>query len=482
MVARDRYGIKPLYYADDGRTFRFASQVKALAAGGAISQEIDPAGLTGFLLWGSVPEPFTILQAVKELRAGYTLTISSEGTRPPRRYWNIAQAISDSFTTAADIAAGNEAHVVREALLDSVRAHLVADVPVGAFLSAGLDSATVVGLAQEIVDNPIQTVTLAFEECRGKLDDEAPIAAEIALTLGAAHQTMMLSMAEMEADLAAFFDAMDQPTVDGINTWFVSRAIAQAGIKVALSGLGGDELLGGYPSFVEVPKRVAHYRFAQGMPFLGAFYRKFYDAASRVVPQLVPKNAGLLSMGGDYMGAYQIQRGHFMPWDLPHIIDADVARTGLRQLTEAEQNEADTLRPQLSGFAKLVELESTRYMGNQLLRDTDWVGMAHSLEIRVPLVDHILLERVVGLAIAGRLGMKKSALPATLRVPLPQSALTRPKTGFTVPIWKWLRKSPELDAWKRVKLLRHPQRRDYSRWAYAVLARMPALREVLASQ
>ncbi len=478
FLGRDRYGIKPLYYSDEGGVFRFASQVKALQAGGAVGTRLDPGGIAGFLLWGSIPEPFTVYQDIRALPAGYSMKVTQAGATAPHPYWDLSETIGRSLEAAGRVEVGREREHVRAALLDSVRAHMVADVPVGAFLSAGLDSGTVVGLAREAGSAALRTVTLAFDEFKGKPTDELPIASRIARHLGVEHRAVTTSMQEVEADLPAFFAAMDQPTIDGINTWFVAKAAAQAGLKVALSGLGGDELFGGYPSFADIPRRVASWKAPSQIPLLGDAFRAAYSALCAPFGSLDPRRAGLLKLGGSYEGAYQLQRGVFMPWDIGQIIDRDFAAQGLRRRREAEEERRALQRP-LTGFAKVVELESSRYMRNQLLRDTDWVGMAHSLEIRVPLVDHVLLEKVVGLAALGRLGRAKSILPGTLSQPLPQEALKRSKTGFTVPIWKWLRKSPEFDAWKHAKVLRRCGVHDYNRWAYCILSRMPEARSVL---
>ncbi|HHM04766.1 MAG TPA: asparagine synthase (glutamine-hydrolyzing) [Gammaproteobacteria bacterium] len=474
FLARDPYGIKPLYYADDGRRFRFASQVNALLAGGGVSKEIDPAGLTGFFLWGSVPEPVTLYRAIQSLPAGHTMTVTESGVAGHQCYWHLDQVIAQGCAAADDIAAGTETAYATAALTDSVRAHMVADVPVGAFLSAGLDSSTVVGLAQTMTDHPLQTITLAFEEFKDRPVDEVPVAVDIAKHLGVAHHCVAVSMADVEKELGAFLAAMDQPTIDGINTWFVSRAAAQTGLKVVLSGLGGDELLGGYSTFRTVPDSVRRWSVSGRLPWLGQLWRVGYQHLVTPWSKASSKEAGRVLLGGSFAGAYQMERGMFMPWELGQILRPEVIAAGLDRLQVAP-----AVAENLNDFGQVAYLEATRYMRNQLLRDTDWVGMAHSLEIRVPLVDAVLCEKLIGLAATGRLGENKAVLPKALSRALPASALTRPKTGFTVPIWKWLRKSPELDAWKRVKYLRRSNVHDYNRWAYALSARLPGVAEML---
>ena len=470
FLARDPYGIKPLYYTARNGVFRFASQVKALLAGGAISREVEPAGVTGFLLWGSVPEPYTIYRDILALPAGSTLRVSPAGVETPRRYWDIAEVVTRSIDAAKLVPPGSETEYLREVLLDSVRAHLVADVPVGAFLSAGLDSSTVVGLARELSAAPIETITLTTDEFRGTRNDEAPLAAEIARHLDVRHRLRVMSTQEFEADLPAFLAAMDQPTIDGLNTWFISKATAETGLKVALSGLGGDELLGGYPTFQSIPRMVDRWSALSHVPVVGRLFCGLYSTFLTRWFKANPKYAGLLRYGGTFRGAYMIERGVVRPWELAQVLDRDFIAQGLERLGDEETN---AFAAGVNGFAKVSILESTRYMRNQLLRDSDWAGMAHSLEIRVPLVDSVVIERLAGLAATGRFQYGKAALSRTLTSGLPSEVASRPKTGFTVPLWQWLRKSPAIDDWKRVKFLRRPNVHDYSRWAYTLLSITP---------
>lgn len=477
LLARDPHGIKPLYYANDGNTIRFASQVSSLIAGEGVDTRADPAGAVGFLLWGSVPEPFTLYKGASLLPAGSTLVVSqSRGLGQPVRYWKISDALRLSLHTASAIPKGQERAYLREQLLDSVRAHLLADVPVGAFLSAGLDSSTLVGLAREVSTTRLQTLTLSFDDLQGTQHDECPAATEIARHLDVDHECIVLSAGAQEDELERFFAAMDQPTIDGINTWFVSRAARQAGLKVALSGVGGDELLGGYATFEHVPRIRAQ---ASTSPWRHApsLYRHVHDllGASLNWPA---NNAGIPGYGSTASGAYHLSKGVFMPWELRHVLSAETLREGLNTLMEHDAAHADSF-DDLNDFAQVACLESIRYMRNQLLRDTDWVSMAHSLEIRTPLVDHRLTESILGLAASGRLGSGKQMLPQTLPNSLPGSVLDRPKSGFVVPTWRWLRHHAGLEAWKSVPLLKQTRLSDSRRWAYTLLSRHPAGRTLL---
>ena len=434
FLARDPYGIKPLYYADDGWTFRFASQVKALLAARAISRDPEPAGIVGFHLFGSVPEPFTTYSAIQALPAGTTLTVDRLGAGDIRRYHSIAKAFATGQTNSP--AHADAAEAVRAALLDSVTSHLVSDVSVGAFLSAGIDSGALVGLMRDAAAPRIKTVTIAFEEFRGRPEDEATLARQVAGLYQTDHLTRIVTEREFASDLPRIMDAMDQPSIDGVNTWFVAKAARERGLKVAISGLGGDELFGGYPSFRNIPKWV---RWAQGpsrVPFLGRVLRSVGAPLTGMLG-LNPKSAGIVEYGGSYAGAYMLQRGLRMPWELSAVLDRDIVRQGLRRLVP-QQLIANEIASRPSSSAGCVgALESTLYMRNQLLRDTDWASMAHSIEVRVPLVDRVLLDRIAPLTMSPALDGKRLLANAP-SLPLPAAVVSRPKTGFTTPIQRWM--------------------------------------------
>jgi len=471
LLARDPFGIKPLYYSNDGRSLRFASQVKALTAGGHISSALDPAALTGFCLFGSVPEPFTINKEVRALPAGCALRINATGVGETKRYFEIGRVLTDAVEHSSTNAARDGQDIVREALRDSVRHHLVADVPVGVFLSAGIDSGAITGLAAEAVRTsaiPLSTVNVAFDEFRGSRDDEAPLATVIARLFGTDHSTRIVSESEFESDLPKIFAAMDQPTIDGVNSWFVSKAARERGLKVVLSGLGGDELFGGYPSFRDIPFWVGALRLPGQLPGLGLAFRHVYGMMTRLTRRTNFKAAGLLEYGGSYPGAYLLRRGIFMPWELPALLGEELAQVGL-EILDPLAHIAGALSPDPGhGFARVATLEASLYMRNQLLRDTDWTSMAHSLEVRVPLVDKRLLEKIAPLLVAPDRAPGKSWLAHAPRPRLPEAVIRRPKTGFLTPISEWLVRSKTLQAGVQAKL---PAHTHWSRhWALAVLS------------
>ena len=440
FLARDPLGIKPLYYSDDGRTLRVASQVKTLLAGGGVDTAPEPAGHVGFFLWGHIPAPFTLYRGIRNHPAGMSLWVDRSGTKTEKSFYSVTEVFNDAERqNAGSGPAASE--LLGSALRDSVRHHLIADVPVGVFLSSGLDSATITALAAES-SSSLRTVTLGFKEYRGSANDEVPLAEQVARQYGTQHQTVWVGKKDFSDQFVRVLNAMDQPSCDGVNTFLVSLAAARAGLKVALSGVGGDELFGSYPSFQEIPRAVSLLRpFSHCQP-LGAALRVV--SAPFLKHMTSPKYAGLLEYGGDYGGAYLLRRGTFMPWELPEILDADLVREGWQKLQTLERL-AETTCGIRSPHLKVSALEMNWYMRFQLLRDTDWASMDHSLEVRTPLVDSELLRTTAPLFARDPHPTKRD-MAMTPAIPLPASVLNRPKTGFTVPVRQWL--AEEIKAWK----------------------------------
>ena len=468
LMARDPYGIKPLYYADDGWTVRAASQVKALVAGGGVSRLPEPAGIAGFYLFGSVPEPFTSYQEVRAVPAGSTLKVDRRGVSAPLRYFSVARVFHDAKRAGADSSSAELKQTAHDAVLDSVRHHLISDVPVSAFLSAGIDSGTVVALACEAGAENLRTITLSFAEYRDTHDDEAPLAEQVAEAYGTDHRTRLLEESEFQTDLPKILSVMDQPSIDGINTYFISKAAAEAGVKVALSGLGGDELFRGYPSFSDLPRWVNRLSIAGRIPGAGRLARNIISSAA---PRAVsPKLAGLLEYGATYRGAYMLKRGLFMPWELKELLGEEAAREGLRRLDPLRMIGSAMEPDPGSAYGRVASLEAALYMRNQLLRDTDWASMAHSIEVRVPLVDAFLLRALAPALVSNPEQTSKSLLGRIPTRPLPAAVTGRRKTGFTVPLNHWIERNRSLDIWRGVPSLNKQGTHWARRWAYTSVA------------
>ena len=462
LLARDPYGIKPLYFADDGWTFRFASQVKALAAGGGISRDPEPAGWAGFFLFGSVPEPFTIYREVRALPAGSSMWVDSLGPHTPERYCDVASLFDSDAAPRSDLPAQ-----LREALLDSVRHHLVADVPIGLFLSAGVDSGALLGLIRE-TGGDVRTITVAHEEFRDAPQCEAETAARVAARHNVPHTRRLVSEAEFQADLPRILDQMDQPSIDGINTWFASKAARELGLKVALSGLGGDELFGGYPSFTDIPRWVRRMALPSRIPLFAEAFALAASAMRRLYPALSPKAASFARYAGTYAGAYLLRRGVFMPDELNDVMEA--AADGLRRLDPLRLIAAAGAARVRTPMGKVAALEAGLYLRNQLLRDTDWAGMAHSIEVRVPLVDAELTRAVGADLMALTPGEGKRLLAASPHPQVAREIVEAPKRGFETPIAQWLQHDASLQAWRRRPELRGAGCPWARRWAYQLAA------------
>jgi asparagine synthase (glutamine-hydrolysing) len=315
----------------------------------------------------------------------------------------------------------------------------------------------------------IRTLTLSFREFHGRADDEAPLAEQVAQHYGTRHTTRIVTEQEFRADLPRILDAMDQPTIDGINTWFVAKATRELGLKAAISGLGGDELFGGYASFRQLPRWVRWLSLPSRLPLLGDVFRRAISALAPAFPRLNPKTAGLLKHGGDWAGAYLLRRGLFMPWELPALLDPAVAWEGLARLDPLRHIERAMSPGPRTAFAKVAALESSLYMRNQLLRDTDWASMAHSLEVRVPLVDARLLSRIAPLTTGRMVADGKSALAGSPAKPLPARIAKRVKTGFSMPLGAWLQRS--MASHSREEIAGLGSRRPWTRrWAHQLVS------------
>ncbi|HET6200590.1 MAG TPA: asparagine synthase (glutamine-hydrolyzing), partial [Candidatus Acidoferrales bacterium] len=439
FLARDRLGIKPLYYATVENKFFFASEVRAILASDCIPRRLSTEALSSYLLFGSVGEPLTLVDGVYSLPPGHCGYVSCDqpsASFRPRAYWSAADAAKPD---AAEPQGTSPVARVRAALEDSVRCHLLADVPLGIFLSSGVDSTALAALASR-QRSGIKTFTVVFPE---QEFSEAALARRTADHLGTEHSELLLSGDEMQSHLDDAVAAFDQPSADGINTYFVSWAARQAGLKVALSGLGSDEIFGGYSTFNSTPRVARMMAFSRLLPSPlrqagTAPLRAWARHASH--PDSILKLAGAFSGPADFPHPYFFTRTLFPPRTVSQLLRANRA-VRESSLSSAWMTAAAAEAAQLDPFTAVSWLEIRSYLANMLLRDTDTMSMRHSLEVRVPFLDHPLVELTLSLPapVKNRTGVRKALLIEALGDLLPKEIASQTKRTFTLPWEHWLR-------------------------------------------
>ncbi len=427
LLARDAFGIKPLYLYQHGGDLLFASELNALLASGAVPRVIDPAAVADYLAWFAVPAPRTIYRDVISLRPGEQAVFKA-GALTVTRAWAFT-GIPDAppATSAADFS-----RQLRARLEDTIRAHLVADVPVGAFLSGGLDSSAVVGLMTRATGRPLRTFCISFEEPGYS---EGEVALEAARHFGAIHHNEILTGGRVAADLDRLLGSFDQPSGDGINTYYASQTARAGGVTVALSGLGGDELFGGYPSFRDTPRLArllpAWRLLPEGVRARVLDRLEVGDTRRRKLADMLQHAASMDEVGAMQRRVFSLGRQR----QLLHP-DALTAAGGI-----------DPFHPELawlvrqlgaaSAFDRVSAWELRTYMADVLLRDSDVMSMRHSLELRVPFVDRPLIEWLWRQP--RRTREHKAALYDAVADLLPPGLAHRRKRGFTLPFARWMK-------------------------------------------
>ena len=400
---RDRLGIKPFYYMVGPSAFVFASEVKVLLCSGLVPRELDRDGLAAFMRFGSVIEPLTLVRGVRSLSPGHWMEVANGVIIRQKQYW--------SLSACADESSVDDSETTHDLLQSSVREHMVADVPLGCFLSGGIDSSAITACAAQNSSAPLRTFTVAFH---GTEMDESSAARAIAARFGTEHTEVRLSDNEVGAEIPIAVASMDLPSIDGMNTFIVSRAVRASGIKVVLSGLGGDEVFGGYPSFRLLPLAM---KWAQWGGLLPSCLAPMFPGGDRGFEMMRPG----LSLGERYgvLRALWPQR--------------ELIRMGLPLSPEL----IDDPDPALPATTRVSLLELSVYMGSVLLRDSDVMSMAQSIELRVPFLDHRLVGHALRNHLAGN-GRKRKLVDAFSNV-LSDGTLRQPKRGFELPMAAWFR-------------------------------------------
>jgi asparagine synthase (glutamine-hydrolysing) len=437
FAARDPMGIKPFYYSRSDRHFMFASEVRTLLGTGLVPCGLNPAGLINYLEFGSLYDPHTLVQGINSLPAGSYL-VWEDGIVRQEKYWDLVggseagnKSISNRLRPRADLE--NE---IAQLLDESVCMQLVSDVPVGVFLSGGIDSSSLVAILSRNRTRP-STFSIAFKE---QDFSEAEYSRAIANHFRTDHHEITVSQSDFLASIDAAILAMDLPTIDGINTYFVSQKTRAAGVKVALSGLGGDEIFAGYSTFRSVPRME---KFADVWRRVPKLLRNPIADVYGMIASLNDQNRKLGALLHDpqaIIHPYFLARMLFTPAQQRSLLRPEERDSAFdvagEQFIERLQQSLD-----MDAINRVSYLESRCYMLNTLLRDADAMSMAHGLEVRVPLIDHQLAHRVLTLPGTWKLdrATPKPLLLKTLGTPLPDKIVHRPKRGFTLPMRDWMR-------------------------------------------
>ena len=463
FAARDPFGIKPLYYAKLADELIFSSSVKSIANLPDLRLTDCAAGWCGFLTQGSVPEPFTTYEQIKTLPAGHYFEVCEKGRIKLNQYFSIYE---DYARHEQQIDARIDYEIINQTLSESVAAHLVADVPVALFLSAGIDSNIIAYYARS--HRGLVGFTLDFEEF-GEDRNESGLANKSAEFLGIEHHVLKLKMQESQEMLESFFASMDQPSIDGLNVWMISKAVSQQGFKAVLSGLGGDEVFAGYPSFRDVPKFNAAITILNKFNLLSMPVEKL----AGLFPGLShPKLKGFTTTTqNSFQYAYRLKRDLYLNQDLKYFFDAEFISSGIEVLNDNAEKAAAKLETINNPYLKVSALEMDNYMKNQLLRDADWASMSHSLELRVPFVDRELINNCANQLAKIKTPQKKQIVKSMMTGNLPESIFTKDKTGFETPVKSWLESNPQLQSWKSQAHMQGSQVPWARRWAHEVKSR-----------
>jgi asparagine synthase (glutamine-hydrolysing) len=432
LLARDPMGIKPLYYHHSEQTFIFASEVRTLLGTGLVPRKTDPVGVLSYLAFGSVYEPWTIVEGVRAVPPGHMLTVEN-GSVNCREYWS---PLRPSPSAASEVAGNGSAAQLPAILRDAVLSHLVSDVPVGVFLSGGIDSSALVAVLSH---NGVRanTFSLVFQE---EEFNEAQYSREVARRFGTEHHEIPISQQDTLACLPQALCAMDQPTIDGINTYLVSVKTRAAGVKVALTGLGADEMFAGYSNFRRVPKMEV---FSKRWGQLPKMARRPLSASVALVAGKGDRSRKLAELASDadsHVHPYFLARMLFGAAESDALFATPNYHASQQSLDQVLQ-ESVTASEFFDPVNRVSYLESLFYMRNTLLRDSDFMSMARGLELRVPFLDRSLVEACFRIPGVEKLrgSSPKGLLLASLGVKLPSEIVNRPKHGFTLPFEQWLR-------------------------------------------
>jgi asparagine synthase (glutamine-hydrolysing) len=426
VLVRDRMGIKPLLWAEVPHGLIFASELKALLASGLVDPVLEPRGIFDLLATGSVCQPGTMIHGVRNLEPGTCLVVGPEGLRESIRYWDAVASVTALRSEFVKYSYADGVCMVRDRLEEACRYHLVADVRVGSFLSGGVDSTAITALMARQVNEPVKSFSVGFENI-GEFKHELAAARTAANHIGCDHTEVIITGRDVEDNFNDLVNTIDQPSHDGANAYFVSRA-AHGHVKVVLSGLGGDELFAGYPHFALLQSA------SRSMP-------SWIDGLLRLIHRLRPNrltHPAVLRQMSVLRRYAQLRRG---------LSDDDLAAALTMSLQACfrpgfvEEHLRPLVEESFEPLSQISLLECRHYLLDTLLRDADAMSMGHGLEVRPVMLDHVLVEHALALPPKFKIhnGHHKAALKDAVVDLLPPEILKRPKTGFELPLGYWVR-------------------------------------------
>jgi asparagine synthase (glutamine-hydrolysing) len=411
FCARDPFGIKPLYIYNYNQEILLASQVKAILKHKGLNKEICSAGRASYYLWGHIMEPYTLFKNIKCIEAGSILKFSVSGKIKKKFFFSPLKLYQNKkpykqFNNLNDI------------IKNSIHKHLISDVPLGVFLSSGIDSSVISYFSSKLSKRKIKTITIGFKNSNPKIFDETYTAQKTAKSIGTMHKNIYIDISKKKLEFGKFLKSMDLPTVDGFNTWLACREAKKNGCKVMLSGLGGDEFFSGYPTLSRANILLNYYKIQKFLKF-----DFIINKLSHYLMKNKFKYKSIINYSSNVGDVYLLLRSYFLPEQIASLNKKNNLLIGLKKIVKVYRTFVKKLT-KLPLELQVKILEMNIYMKSRLLKDADWIGYAHNIELRTPLLDLKVAEISKN--------MNKKNLFNTAK-DLPKEILKKTKTGFAIP-------------------------------------------------
>ena len=449
IAARDPFGIKPLYYYDFNGQLIFSSSVKSLSSDSDLNLEISEAGHIGFLIFGNIPEPFTLYKHIKSLPAGSIMTVKKQ-SKKIFKYFNIKNEIENKLNSF-NPENFNKIDYLNGIINNTIEYHMTSDVDVSLFLSGGLDSGTILSHMFKnndsgSISNKNYSITLGFEEFNNTYNNEVTRAEKFAQKYNSHHIVENINKNFYLDIKEDFYSKMDQPTIDGLNTYLISNIAKRNNFKVAMSGIGADESFAGYPSFSQIPILL---KYLKNIPLKSSLFKFLNIIDKNINHKIKPKYLGVLKYSNSIEEAYFLRRALHMPWEIRNFFGESFFNKGYEELDIFNVMNKDII-PYADLRINIIILEFNYYLKNQLLRDADWAGMANSVEIRTPFVDYHFFKELLPIIISS-FPPNKQDLSSNLKKNFDKSFLDKKKSGFSTPINVWEKSKKLFDNKERSK-------------------------------